>query len=125
MLAPGTRTEPVMLAVLPAGQRKPLFVTGKVPADGVNVCVALLHVLPARETLVAVTVQMPGTVITALPLLTSTAVVLVAVKFHADELVTVAAGPRFVVQFENVGGAAVPAALLVKATSLPVDRTPE
>jgi hypothetical protein len=133
MLAPGTVTEPVMFATLvpvPPGHSSPDCVTLKPVVAGVNVADALFHVLPGRATAEAVIVQISvlptDTVITALPFVTSTAVVLVAVNTQALADVTVALDPEmFVVQSENVGPASAPAALTVVAMSLPVERTPE
>jgi len=115
---------------VPPGHRALVFVTGKVVGLGVNVDVALFHVLLGTDTFAASIVQTgaPKTLITirALPLVTSTDVVLVAVRVHALEEVTATVLPATLeLQLEKVGPAGVvPPISVVKASAPPADRTP-
>jgi hypothetical protein len=120
MVAAGNTTDPDMVPVEPTPRQKPLVANGNEELElGVSVCVALLHVLLGTETLDAVIVQMPPPrTITALPLVTSTDVVLVAVATQAELDVTVVGlSPRLLWQPLNVGPASAPAAFTVVARS--------
>jgi hypothetical protein len=112
--------EPVMNAVVPVPGQNPVLVIGNVGVElAVSVCVALLHPLPGTETLSAVIVQAPLAILMrALPWVTSTAVVLVAVAVQeAVEVTWVGPNPVLFVQLLNVGPASAPAAFVVWARS--------
>jgi hypothetical protein len=119
IVAVGNTTAPDMepVAVLPG--QNPVRVIGNALAFGESVCVALLHVLPATVTLSAVIVQVPLPILMkALPVVTSTNVVLVAVAVQdALDVTTVGVTPKLFVQLLNVGPASVPAAFTVRARS--------
>jgi hypothetical protein len=119
MDAAGNVMDPDMVPVALTPRQNPLRVSGNdTPELGVSVCVALLHALLGTETLDAVTVQTPPMLITALPFVTSTDDVLVAVATHAELDVTVVGeSPRLFVQPLNVGPASAPAAFVVVARS--------
>src|ERR1700759_4952804 len=121
----GNVTLPAMWPVV-APSQIPLSEIGKFTVEfAVSACVVLLHVLPATATPDAVIVQTPPIEMTALPFVMSTAVVLVAVPVQLAEDVTDVDrnGEMLLLQLSHTGPAAVPDALTVFATSLPVDRT--
>ena len=131
MLPPWIVTEPVHLADVSPGQMKPDSEIGNVCVLGVSDLVALLHVAPT-DMLDVVIVQCPrngaAKVMTKLPFVTSTAVVLVAVRVQGelDTTNTTLAGGTLVVQPENDGPAGVDVlGSVVKASTPPADRTPE
>ena len=127
MFAPGTETEPVSLADV--SLQRPVDLTGKAAVPAVSVGMGELVHVDGRTAFDAVIVQWPkpvSRVITTLPFVTSTAVWLVAVKVQAELALTDTTVPKLDEQFENVGGAGVePVGAVVKASSLPADRTPE
>ncbi|WP_324904045.1 hypothetical protein [Baekduia sp.] len=123
-------TEPDITPDVSPGHRDPDSEIVKDVELGVIVALELFHVAGiATFAAVMVHTVRPNAVIviTALPFVTSRAVVLVAVMFHAlEELTSTALTPGTLVeQEENVGPAATPAAFVVWARSLPVDRTLE
>jgi hypothetical protein len=124
--APGIVIGPVSEPESRPGQ-KPEVASGKDCVPSVIVLLALFHVEGTVKSLAVIVQVAPITLrtMTRLPV-TSTAVVLVAVKVQGTGLVADSIEPGTPVQAEKVGGAAVvPPVSVVKASAPPADLIPE